>query len=170
MLPLATERLAAQYQHVSELVTAAFVVVPQLVTALLAAWIARKADEKGRKWLLLAAFPALLARAVLFALAFGPWFLVAVQVLGGLTAAVIGILSPLIVADLTKRTGRYNFTLGAVSMIAGVGATVSTTAIGMLAQSLGFTAGFIGLAIVAGLGLAAVWLLMPETVGAARED
>jgi len=170
MLPLASERLAADYQHVSELVTAAFVVVPQLVTALIAAWIARKADERGRKWLLLAAFLALLARAVLFALAFGPWFLVAVQVLGGLTAAVIGILAPLIVADLTKRTGRYNFSLGAVSMIAGIGATVSTTAMGMLAQHLGFTAGFIGLALVAAIGLGAVWLLMPETVDAAREE
>jgi hypothetical protein len=30
--------------------------------------------------------------------------------------------------------------------------------------------GFIGLALVAGLGLAAVWLLMPETVDAAREE
>jgi MFS family permease len=91
-------------------------------------------------------------------------------VLGGLTAAVIGILAPLIVADLTKRTGRYNFSLGAVSMIAGIGATVSTTAIGMLAQHLGFTAGFIGLALVAAIGLGAVWLLMPETVHAAREE
>lgn len=170
MLPLASERLAADYRHVSELVTAAFVVVPQLVTALIATWIARKADERGRKWLLMGAFLALLIRAVLFALAFGPWFLVGVQVLGGLTAAVIGILSPLVVADLTKRTGRYNFSLGAVSMIAGIGATVSTTAMGMLAQSLGFTVGFLGLALVAGLGLAAVWLLMPETVDAAREE
>ncbi|MBN9560131.1 MAG: MFS transporter [Alphaproteobacteria bacterium] len=170
MLPLASERLAADYRHVSELVTAALVVVPQLVTALIATWIARKADERGRRWLLMGAFLALLIRAVLFALAFGPWFLVCVQVLGGLTAAVIGILSPLVVADLTKRTGRYNFSLGAVSMIAGIGATVSTTAMGMLAQSLGFTVGFLGLALVAGIGLAAVWLLMPETVDAAREE
>ena len=170
MLPLATERLAAHYQRQSELVTAALVVVPQLVSALLAAWIARKADERGRKWLLLGAFAALLARAALFALASGPWFLVGVQVLGGLTAAVIGILSPLVVADLTKRTGRYNFTLGAVTMIAGIGATVSTTATGVLAQSLGFTAAFAGLAVVAALGLVAVWLRMPETVAAARED
>jgi dipeptide/tripeptide permease len=93
-----------------------------------------------------------------------------VQVLGGLTAAVIGILSPLIVADLTKRTGRYNFSLGAVTMIAGIGATISTSAIGLLAQKLGFTVGFAGLALVAGLGILAVWLLMPETVDAAREE
>lgn len=168
MLPLAGERLAANYKFESEVVVAALVIVPQLVSAALAAWIARKADEWGRKWLLLAAFVALLARTILFGLPFGPWFLVAVQVLGGLTAAVIGILVPLIVADLTRGTGRYNFTLGAVGMISGIGATISTTAIGYLAQILGFTAGFGALAIVAVLGLGAVWWFMPETVEVAR--
>jgi hypothetical protein len=107
---------------------------------------------------------------VLFALAFGPRFLVGVQVLGGLTAAVIGILSPLIVADVTRGTGRYNFSLGAVGMIAGIGATTSTTAIGFVTQSFGFTVGFLALAIVAALGLASVWWMMPETVDAARAE
>ncbi|HEX5327967.1 MAG TPA: MFS transporter, partial [Acetobacteraceae bacterium] len=168
MLPLAGERLAAQNQHESEVIVAALVVVPQLVTALLAALIARKADEWGRKFLLVAAFGALLARTVLFSFAFNPWYLVGVQILGGLTAAVIGILTPLIVADLTARTGRYNFSLGAVGMIAGVGATVSTTAIGFLAERLGFTVGFLALAVVAALGLAAAWWQMPETVHVVR--
>jgi len=168
MLPLASERLAADYQFESEVVTAALVVVPQLVTALIAAWVARKADEWGRKWLFSAAFVALLARAVLFALAFGPWFLVGVQVLDGLSAAVVGILVPVIVADCTKGTGRYNFSLGGVNTISGLGATASTTAVGFLAQSLGFTAAFFALAAVAAAGLATVWLKVPETVHEAR--
>jgi MFS family permease len=168
MLPLAGERLAVSYQFESEIVVAGLVVVPQLVAGLIAAWTARKADEWGRKWLLAAAFVALLARAVLFALSFGPWFLVGVQVLDGLTAAVIGILTPLIVADCTKGTGRYNFSLGGVSTISGLGATASTTAIGFLAQSLGFTAGFLALAVVAAAGLGVVWLKVPETVHEAR--
>ncbi|MBV8613693.1 MAG: MFS transporter [Acetobacteraceae bacterium] len=168
MLPLASERLAADYQFESEVVVAALVVVPQLVTALIAAWVAHKADEWGRKWLFSAAFIALLARAVLFALAFGPWFLVGVQVLDGLSAAVVGILVPVIVADCTKGTGRYNFSLGGVNTISGLGATASTTAIGFLAQSLGFTAAFFALAAVAAAGLATVWLKVPETVHEAR--
>ncbi|HSU07499.1 MAG TPA: MFS transporter [Acetobacteraceae bacterium] len=170
MLPLASERLAADYVHMSEVVTSALVVVPQLVTALIAAWVGRKADEWGRRKLLIAAFAALLARTVLFALAFGPWFLVCVQVLGGLTATVIGILTPLVVADCTKRTGRYNFSLGAVGMVAGIGATISTTAIGFAAQRFGFTWGFVALAVVAGAGLATLWTFLPETSPAARED
>ncbi|MEO8812550.1 MAG: MFS transporter [Caulobacteraceae bacterium] len=170
MLPLASERLAKDYKEQSEIVTAALVMVPQLVTALIAVWLARKADEWGRKPLLIAAFIALLVRSVLFAVAFNPWFLVGVQILSGLTAAVVGIMIPLVVADVTKGTGRYNFSLGAVSMIAGIGATISFTASGYLAQTLGFDTAFVGLAIVAGLGLGAVWWLMPETVDAARAE
>ena len=49
MLPLAGERLNHLHQHESELVIAAMVVVPQMITALIAAWVARKADEWGRK-------------------------------------------------------------------------------------------------------------------------
>lgn len=168
MLPLAGERLAAENKQESEMITAALVAVPQVVTALIAVLIARKADEWGRKYLLLIAFAALIARAALFAFAFSPWYLVCVQVLGGLTAAVIGILTPLIVADLTTRSGRYNFALGSVSMIASIGATVSTTAIGFLTEELGYTTGFVALAVVAALGLATAWWWMPETVDAAR--
>ncbi len=171
MLPLAGERLIARHQRDSELITAALVVVPQLVTAGIAAWVARKAAEWGRKPLLIVGFAMLPVRAVLFALATGPWFLVGVQVLGGVTAVVIGIMTPLVVADVTRRSGRYNVALGAVSMIAGLGATVSTTAIGFLAQSLGFMAGFFALAAIGLLGLVLLWRLLPETwYEAVRED
>ena len=48
----------------------------------------------GRKPLLLIGFGALPLRAVLFVLAPGPWWVVAAQATGGLTAAVIGIMTP----------------------------------------------------------------------------
>lgn len=170
MLPLASERLAADHQGTSELITSALVMVPQVVTALIATWLARKADEWGRRRLLLLAFAALLARTILFAADFGQWYLVSVQVLGGLTAAVIGIMTPLVVADCTRQSGRYNFSLGFVSMVAMIGATISTTAVGFVAQEWGFLTGFLVLAAVAAAGLATLWLLFPETAQAARES
>ena len=169
LLPLASERLAQHLQGESELVTAALVVAPQLVTALIASWMARKADEWGRRAMLLIAFAALLVRTGLFAVAFGPWFLTGVQLLGGLDAAVIGILTPLVVADCTKGTGRYNVALGTAGMVGGIGATISTTASGYVAQGIGFLPAFIGLAVVAALGVGALWLFFPETVTSARE-
>jgi MFS family permease len=168
ILPLASERVSLEHGAISALVTSAFVVVPQVVTALLAAWLARQADEAGRKKLLIAAFAALLARTVLFALDLGPWFLAGVQVLGGLTAAVIGILTPLVVADLTRQSGRYNFSMGAVGMSGSIGATASTAISGFLAQSFGFVLAFVALAGLTAAAMVILWLWFPETVEAAR--
>lgn len=171
LLPLAVERLKGHGQRESELVTAALVVVPQVFTALIAAFVARKADEWGRKPLLLAGFAVLPVQALSFAFAPGPWFLVGFDLFGGVTAVIIGIMTPLVVADVTRRSGRYNVALGASGMIGGVGATISTTAIGFFAQPLGFTVGFLALAVVAACGLAVVWLFLPETsYEAKRED
>lgn len=117
---------------------------------------------------MITAFAALLARCLLFATDLGPWFLVGVQVLGGLTAAVIGILTPLVVADLARQSGRYNFSMGAVGMCGGIGATASTAISGFLAQSLGFVIAFMFLALVTAAGLAILWFRFPETVDAAR--
>ncbi len=147
----------------SELVTAALVIVPQVVTALIAAWIARRADDWGRKPLLLLGFAALPARAVLFTFAPNPWYLLPIQALGGLTAAVIGILAPLVIADVTRGTGRYNIAQGAVGIASGIGASLSTTASGYLVQMLGYTIGLYGLAAVGLAGMGLLWWQMPET-------
>ncbi|HJT06668.1 MAG TPA: MFS transporter [Stellaceae bacterium] len=163
VMPLASERLAQQQQHESELVTAALVVVPQMVTALIAAWVARRAEDWGRKPLLLAGFAALPLRAVLFALAPGPWYLVAIQVLSGLTAAVIGIMVPLVIADVTRGTGRYNLAQGVAGTAAGIGAALSTVIAGYVAQSFGYAIGFGGLAAIGAAGLSTLYWLLPET-------
>lgn len=170
ILLLGAERLAAHYKYESELVTSAMVVVPQLVTAAIALWIARRADDWGRKPLLMAGFLAVLTRTVLFAVVPGEWFLVAVQTLDGLTAAVIGIMVPLVVADLTRGTGRYNAMLGVIGTAGMVGASASTSAAGFLAQAVGFGAGFAALAAAALAGLGLLWRCLPETVPIAMQD
>ena len=163
ILPLASERLAHQHTGVSELFTSALVVVPQVATALIATWVGHYADVWGRKPLLLAGFAVLPVRAVLFSLAPSPWYLVLVQVLAGLTAAVIGVLTPLVIADVTKGSGRYNLAQGAVGTASGIGASVSTIASGYFAQLLGDTAAFFGLAAVGLAGLLILWWFLPET-------
>ena len=121
-------------------------IVPQVVTALIATWVGHCAETWGRKPLLLLGFGVLPVRAALFSLAPSPWYLVPIQMLGGLTAAVIGVLAPLVIADVTKGTGRYNLAQGAVGTASGLGASASTIASGFLAQSLGYGAAFYGLA------------------------
>lgn len=164
ILLLGAERLAAEMKENSELFTSAMVVVPEAVSAIIALRLSRAANDWGRKPFLLAGFAAVFTRAVLFSLAPGPWYLVGIQALDGITAAVIGIMLPLAVADITRGTGRYNGALGGVTMVSLAGAAISTSAIGFLAQLMGLATGFIALAIAALLGFLLLWWRLPETV------
>ncbi len=162
-IPLVTERLGQHGYGYSELIVAGLVIVPQVITAMIAPWIARRADAWGRKPLLLLAFAALALRVLLFTVAPGPLWLLPMQMLSGIDAAVLGILSPLIIADVTAGSGRYNLAQGAVGMTTGIGAAVSTTAIGYLAQAFGFTAGLLVLAAVAAAGFVFIVMLLRES-------
>ena len=162
-IPLVSERLGQRHEGESELVVAGLVIVPQVITAALASWTADRADAWGRKPLLLAAFGALALRVLLFTVAPGPLWLLPMQSLSGIDAAVIGILTPLIIADVTAGSGRYNLAQGAVGMATGIGAALSTTAVGYTAQWLGFTAALLVLAVIAAAGFAFVMLLLRES-------
>ena len=85
------------------------------------------------------------------------------QALSGIDATVIGILSPLIIADVTAGSGRYNLAQGAVGMATGIGASLSTAAVGFIAQWFGFTAGLLVLAAVAAAAFAYVLVLFRES-------
>ena len=162
-IPLVRERLGQHDSGRAELIVAGLVIVPQVITALIAPWMAGRADAWGRKPLLLLAFAALAARVLLFTVAPGPLWLLPMQALSGIDAAVLGILSPLIIADVTAGSGRYNLAQGAVGMTTGIGAALSTTAIGYLAQWLGFTAGLLMLTAVAACGFVFIVLLLKES-------
>ncbi len=162
-IPLVSERLGRNHEGESELVVAGLVIVPQVITAILAAWAARKADAWGRKPLLLAALAALALRLILFTVAPGPLWLLPMQILSGIDTLVIGILTPLVIADVTAGSGQYNLAQGVVGMATGIGAAMSTTIVGYVAQWFGFTTGLLVLAAVAVAAFAFVLLLFRES-------
>jgi predicted MFS family arabinose efflux permease len=100
---------------------------------------------------------------LLFAWTTDPIILIAAQVLDGVSGTVLGVLTTLIVADLTKGTGRFNLAQGFVGTISGVGASLSTTLSSLVASSLGLAAGFLSIAAVALAAVLLLWFLMPET-------
>jgi predicted MFS family arabinose efflux permease len=102
-------------------------------------------------------------RALLFAWTTDPIILIAAQVPDGISGTMLGVLTTLIVADVTKGTGRFNLAQGFVGTISGVGASLSTTLSSLLAGSLGLSAGFLGIASVALAAVLLLWFLMPET-------
>jgi sugar phosphate permease len=89
--------------------------------------------------------------------------LVIVQALDGISGATFGVLTALVIADLTKGTGRFNLAQGLVGTVSGIGAALSTSVSGLVVGSYGLMAGFLS---VTGVGLLAVAVLvtfMPET-------
>ena len=86
-----------------------------------------------------------------------------VQLLDGISAAVFGVLVPLIVADVTRGTGHFNLALGITGTAIGLGAALSTTLGGYLSDRFGSEIAFLVLGAIAALGFACVWALMPET-------
>jgi MFS family permease len=141
----------------------ACIVVPQLIVAGFAPLVGRVADSWGRRPLLLFCFAALAVRGVLFGLVTSPYLVVAVQILDGVSAAVLGVMLPLVVADIMRGTGRFNLGLGIVGSAVGIGAALSTTLAGYTIDHFGSSAAFFGLASIAACGLGLVWLLLPET-------
>ncbi len=77
--------------------------------------------------------------------------------------SVLGVMVPLVVSDLTRGTGRFNLALGAVGTAMGIGAALSTSLAGIMADRLGSHAAFLGLAVVGLAAFLLVALAMPET-------
>jgi predicted MFS family arabinose efflux permease len=163
MLPLMGSVVTMRSGRWATLLIAACIVVPQLLVAASSPWIGRRAQIWGRRPLLLIGFAALPVRGILFASVTNPELLVVVQLLDGMTAAVFSVMVPLVVADLTRGTGRFNLGQGIIGTFVGIGASLSATLAGYISDHFGSASAFLGLAAIALVGLALVWLLMPET-------
>jgi MFS family permease len=138
-------------------------VVPQVLVAALSPWVGRAAERFGRRPVLLLGFAALPVRGLLLATTPAPALLVPIQALDGVSAAVFGVMLPLVAADITRRSGHFNLAMSAVGLAAGLGATISTLAAGTAADAFGSRAAFLGLSLCGALAVAVVWFAMPET-------
>jgi MFS family permease len=163
MLPLVGSAMAVRSGQWATVLVAASIVVPQLIVALISPRVGHLAQSLGRRPVFLSAFAALQLRGLLLAWTNDPVTIVAVQMLDGISAACIGIIVPLILADITRGTGRFNLAQGTVGTGAGIGAALSTTAAGYLADAYGTGTAFLGLAGLAACGLILLLAALPET-------
>ncbi len=163
MLPLMGSMITMRSSEWATVIIAACIVVPQALVALISPWVGHQAQVWGRRYFLLIAFGALLLRALLFATVTNLQLIVVVQLLDGITAATLGVMVPLMIADVTRGTGHFNFAQGIVGTAVGIGASISPTLAGYLSDQFGSQVAFLGLAGIAATGFAAVWMLMPET-------
>lgn len=117
----------------------------------------------------LIAFGVLAARGVLYTVWDDSAWLLAVQALDGVGAGIFGALFPIVIADLTRGTGRFNVAQGAVSTAQGLGASLSAALAGTIIVAGGYALAFWTLAGIAAVGLVLYAALMPETKPVAVE-
>lgn len=165
MLPILAGILAKRDPETAALVLSICILVPQFVVVVIAPWIGVTAQSWGRRPLLLLTFVALSARGAIFAVTSDPYLLVAAQLLDGISAASLGVLVPLIIADVTRGSGHFNFAQGLIGAAVGIGASFSTTLAGFIADTSGAAIAFLLLACVGMMGLVFVFTIVPETRG-----
>jgi MFS family permease len=170
ILPVMGENLVAAKYDRAAIWMSGLIIVPQVVVALLAPWVGFHSEKRGRRPLLLIGFGLEPIRAVLLAFTSAYPLLVVGQIMSGITGAVIGVLTILVIADLTAGTGRFNLVVGAVGTMSGVAASLSTSATGFLFQAFGPRIGYLPLAAIAAAATVLIWLFVSETKPEKYED
>jgi MFS family permease len=163
MLPIMAGSLTARTPQWATVILAICILAPQFVVAAIAPWVGRKAQSQGRRPLLILCFMPLCLRSAVFAASNDPAVIIAAQLLDGFSAAALGVLVPLVIADTTRGTGHFNLAQGVVGAAVGIGASLSTTIAGYVADAFGFVFVFVFLGLVGASGLLLVLMLMPET-------
>jgi predicted MFS family arabinose efflux permease len=163
MLPLVGAAVTMRAGDLANAIIAACIVVPQGVVALCSPSVGRSATSFGRRPVLLLGWAALPLRGLLLAVLPGPWLPIAAQAMSGVSAAVFGVMMPLLAADITRGTSHFNLCMGALGLAVSLGAGLSTTLGGWIADVAGVRLAFASLALIGALATLVLWLVMPET-------
>ena len=160
MLPLVGQKMTAGKSEGVAGAMSACIIAAQLVMVPVALASSRLADSWGRRPTFLVGFAVLPVRGLLYTMTADPRWLVAIQLLDGVNAGIFGVVGVLVIADLTRGTGRFNLMQGTLATATGLGASASLYLSGLIVSHLGFNAGFLTLSAIA---LAFYALAMPET-------
>lgn len=163
MLPLAGTAVTRQSGEEASLIIAASIVVPQLVVVAISPSVGWLAEARGRRLVLIIGFSMLPLRGALLALVEAPVGLIFVQALDGISAATLNVMLPLIAADLTRGSNRFNLCMGLFGLSVGIGGTISTSLAGAVASWISPGVAFAMLGLIGLLCVLLVWLAMPET-------
>ncbi|ONF48903.1 MFS transporter [Methylobacterium radiotolerans] len=163
LLTLVAQEIGQTRPDWSSVIVSVCIIGAQAVMVPMGLLVGRRAERWGRKPLLVIGFAALPARALLYLVWRDPFWLIAVQCLDGVGAGLLSAVKPLVMADITRGTGRYNAAHGLIGTLQGAGAALSFVIAGSLVQAAGFHAAYLACAAVAVAALAVLVLLMPES-------
>lgn len=163
MLPIASSAVTRRAGDEANLIIAACIVLPQLVVVAISPWVGRLAQERGRRFVLLIGFMMLPIRGALLAFVEDPMILILVQGLDGISAATLNVMLPLMAADLTRGSNRFNLCLGFFGLSVSIGGTISTTLGGAVASWASTSAAMTMLALIGLACFLLAWAALPET-------
>ena len=168
MLPLVGQKLAHRSPANAPALMAVCIIVAQ-IAMIPVALLASRAAAFGRRPIFLVGFAVLLIRGILSTWSDAPQWLVANQILDGVGAGIFGVMSLLVMADLTRGTGRFNFAQGLVATAIGLGAAASNFVTGLIVDRSGYDAGFLFLTGIAVTAAVVFAVTVPETTGASSD-
>ncbi|WP_244507479.1 MFS transporter [Methylobacterium phyllostachyos] len=163
LLTLVAQEIGKARPDWSSIIVSVCIIGAQAVMVPMGLIVGRRAERWGRKPLLVIGFAALPVRALLYLVWRDPFWLIAVQCLDGIGAGLLSAVKPLVLADITRGTGRYNAAHGLIGTVQGAGASLSFVIAGTLVQLVGFDAAYLACAAVAVAALGVLVTLMPET-------
>ena len=175
LMPLASTLITRTSGDNATLFISACVIGPQIVVALFSPWIGRTEERRGVRLMMLGGFAAVPLRAVLLAGAatldahLVPYAIVAAQVFDGVSAAVFGVSLPIMAADLTRGSNRFNLCLGFFGIAITAGATVGTALAGHVADHVGFALTFLSLGVCGCIATGSVLVTVEDGAGRSRK-
>lgn len=146
MLPLLGQSAVARFDSNGPAYTAATVVIAQGTMILVALWSARLARRRGYGILLWCALLALPLRGCIAGFWDSPWSILPVQLLDGVGAGILGVVTPGLAARLLDGTGHVNLGFGVIMTLQGIGASCSAAYGGLAAHLWGYGPAFLALA------------------------
>jgi MFS family permease len=156
-------QVTRRWPQFATLIVAALILVPQAIVAAISPWIGRRAEASGRRPLMLIGWALIPLQGLVYATLSGPFALLLGNLLNAFSAAIFGVTMTVVAADLTRETGGFNLTLGALGVAMSIGASLSTFFTGMSVAAFGVRGAAVGLALVGLCGFTVLWAGMSET-------
>jgi MFS family permease len=158
MLPLYSLAVAADHHGAASQLTAANLIISQVVMLIAAVYAYRIIRRWGFWWVILATLMTLPLRGLTAAWLTTPWGIAPVQILDGLGSGLQCVAIPALVVHLLHGSGRVNLGQGALFTVEAVGGCLSPLVGGWLASRFGFPIAFVVLGSLAAVSLA-VWIV-----------
>lgn len=163
MLPLYSLAVSASHHGIASQITAANIVISQVVMLIAAVYAYRLTQRWGFWWVILATLTTLPLRGLAAAWLTSPWGIAPVQIFDGLGSGLQSVAVPALIVHLLHGSGRVNLGQGAVKGIQAAGGCLSPLLGGWLANRFGFPMAFIALGSLSIVSLA-VWVMHGPTI------